>query len=94
MQAMVHAFLQEGESFLDIFVLTVLHFFFWLYVLMQCWFFLQHWLQWQQRWCGVWARKPRQFCYTNSLVLVDSPNYIAVYHGVHVKPCKKMMRFG
>jgi hypothetical protein len=28
MQAMVHAFLQEGESFLDIFVLTVLHFFF------------------------------------------------------------------
>uniref|UniRef100_A0A0E0I2S0 glucan endo-1,3-beta-D-glucosidase n=1 Tax=Oryza nivara TaxID=4536 RepID=A0A0E0I2S0_ORYNI len=39
-----------------------------------------HWLQWQQRWCGVWARKPRQFCYTNSLVLVDSPNYIAVYH--------------
>lgn len=28
MQAMVHAFLQEGESFLDIFVLTVLYFFF------------------------------------------------------------------
>uniref|UniRef100_A0A0E0LML0 glucan endo-1,3-beta-D-glucosidase n=1 Tax=Oryza punctata TaxID=4537 RepID=A0A0E0LML0_ORYPU len=53
-----------------------------------------HWLQCQQRWCGVWARKPRQFCYTNSLVLVDSPNYIAVYPGFHVKSCKKMMHFG